>query len=160
MRVYIAGPYSKGDVALNVRAAIEAADAVAERHHCPYVSHLTHFWHLLSPKPYEWWLEYDALWLLQCEAVLRLPGESNGADQEVALATTAGIPVVHDLDALDKLRDAQIATQKARLAAYATQGTAYSCDCGRVTATMPIGRQPCCDLYAIPPGSSSFTGPA
>jgi hypothetical protein len=24
------------------------------------------------------------------------------------------------------------------------RGRSYSCDCGRVHATMPIGRQPCC----------------
>lgn len=103
MRVYIAGPDSQGDVALNVRAAIEAADAVAARHHCPYVPHLTHLWHLISPKPYEWWLEYDTLWLLQCDALFRLPGDSNGADQEVKLAELAGIPVAYDLDTLDQL---------------------------------------------------------
>ena len=28
MKVYIAGPYTKGDVAINVRNAIEAADRV------------------------------------------------------------------------------------------------------------------------------------
>lgn len=111
MKVYIAGPYSKGDVAQNVRTAITTADALAARHFCPYVPHLTHFWHLLSPKPYDWWLEYDAIWLLQCEAVYRIPGESNGADQEVRLAQTAGIPVVTDLDALDKLRGSLTGTQ-------------------------------------------------
>jgi hypothetical protein len=31
----------------------------------------------------------------------------------------------------------------------------YSCDCGRVTATGPIGRQPCCDVYA--PGTGTTT---
>lgn len=117
MKVYVAGPYTKGDVALNVRAAIEAADALAERQFCPYVPHLTHFWHLISPKPYNWWLEYDAMWLLSCDAVLRLPGHSDGADQEVALAEEAGIPVVHHLDDLDACRDAAQAAQWARLRA-------------------------------------------
>lgn len=101
MRIYVAGPYSKGDVAENVRAAILAADEVSALHHLPYVPHLTHFWHLVSPKPYRWWLEYDALWLLQCEAVLRLPGESAGADEEVRMAQLADMPVFYSLEELE-----------------------------------------------------------
>lgn len=115
MRVYIAGPYSKGDQAMNVREAIHMADVLIERHYCPYVPHLTHFWHFLSPKPYEFWLEYDAAWVLQCDAVLRLPGESSGADREVTLAGHADIPVAYDLDELDAIRDRLHEAQKNRL---------------------------------------------
>lgn len=110
----MAGPYSKGDVALNVRAAVAAADILARRHFCPYVPHLTHFWHLLSPKPYEWWLEYDAVWLLQCDAVLRLRGASAGADDEVKLAQTAGIPVAETVEELEDIRALRIAAQVSR----------------------------------------------
>ena len=53
MYVYISGPYSGGDPALNVRAAVEAADAVLSAGHTPYCPHLSHLWHLVSPKPYE-----------------------------------------------------------------------------------------------------------
>jgi hypothetical protein len=35
--------------------------------------------------------------LMHCDAVLRLPGESNGADQDVKIATDRGIPVYHAL---------------------------------------------------------------
>jgi hypothetical protein len=35
--------------------------------------------------------------LQHCDAVLRLPGESKGADQDVAIATQRGIPVYHAL---------------------------------------------------------------
>lgn len=115
MRVYVAGPYTKGDVALNVRAAIEAADAVAARHHLPFVPHLSHFWHFLSPKPYDWWLQYDALWLLQCDVVLRLPGESAGSDSEVALARLSSIPVAFSLDELDAIADEHLERQRARV---------------------------------------------
>lgn len=101
MKVYVAGPYSKGDVALNVRAAIDAANAVVELGHVPYIPHLTHFWHLVSPKPYEWWLEYDNVWLLECDVVLRIAGESTGADAEVKLAEERGIPVVYGLEELE-----------------------------------------------------------
>ena len=36
--------------------------------------------------------------LEHCDAVLRLPGESSGADQDVAIARRRGIPVFTELD--------------------------------------------------------------
>jgi len=36
--------------------------------------------------------------LQHCDAVLRLPGESRGADEDVAIATARGIPVYHALE--------------------------------------------------------------
>jgi hypothetical protein len=36
--------------------------------------------------------------LQHCDAVLRLPGESKGADQDVKIATERGIPVYHSLE--------------------------------------------------------------
>jgi hypothetical protein len=36
--------------------------------------------------------------LQHCDGVLRLPGESRGADQDVAIAQARGIPVYHQLD--------------------------------------------------------------
>jgi len=35
--------------------------------------------------------------LERCDAVLRLPGESRGADQDVAIARERGIPVYTDI---------------------------------------------------------------
>lgn len=100
MRVYIAGPYSKGDVAENVRAALDAADEVVARGHIPYVPHLTHFWHILRPRPYRWWMAYDNVWLLCCDALLRLPGDSTGADEEVLVAKEHDIPIFWSVDDL------------------------------------------------------------
>ena len=93
MRVYIAGPYTNGDVAQNVRNAITAADQLLAAGHHPYIPHLTHFWHLVSPRPWEDWLKYDIEWLSVCDCVLRLPGESEGADIEVYNAELWCIPV-------------------------------------------------------------------
>ena len=36
--------------------------------------------------------------LTRCDAVLRLPGESTGADQDVAIARERGLPVYHRLE--------------------------------------------------------------
>ena len=35
--------------------------------------------------------------LQHCDAVLRLPGDSTGADQDVAIAEQLGLPVYHEL---------------------------------------------------------------
>ncbi|MFF7339781.1 DUF4406 domain-containing protein [Streptomyces sp. NPDC008163] len=35
--------------------------------------------------------------LARCDAVLRLPGESAGADEDVAVARRRGLPVYHDI---------------------------------------------------------------
>lgn len=93
-KVYIAGPYARGDVAMNIREAVEAADMVLDIGHIPYLPHLTHLWHLISPHPYEEWLALDREWLKVCDVVLRIPGESLGANSEVLLAMELGIPVV------------------------------------------------------------------
>jgi hypothetical protein len=100
-RIYIAGPYTNGDVAINVRRAILAANDLADRGFAPFVPHLTHFWHLLIPRPYQFWLDLDMQFLSCCEALLRLSGVSLGADTEVAEAQQQGMPVFWDIDALD-----------------------------------------------------------
>lgn len=97
MRIYIAGPYSKGDAAVNVANAIDAANYVAAIGWTPFVPHLTHFWHLLRPHSYDFWMAQDLEWLKVCDALLRLPGESTGADNEVAWAKDHGLPVYYSL---------------------------------------------------------------
>ena len=93
MKVYIAGPYTKGDVVVNVRNAMEAAMAVLDAGHSPFVPHLCHFLHMHSPRPYETWIKYDLVFLPACEALIRLPGESAGADDEVIEARKLGLLV-------------------------------------------------------------------
>ena len=96
--IYVAGPYTKGDVVLNVRNAILAADKLAQVGYVPFVPHLSHFWHLLCPRPIEFWYQYDLAWLELCDCLLRLPGESVGADLEVRRAKDLGIPIYWSLE--------------------------------------------------------------
>ena len=110
MRVFIAGPYTNGDVALNVQTAIMAASKVFDAGHHPFLPHLFHFWHLVLPRPYEDWTALDLAWLQFCDALVRLPGPSNGADQEVICAEALGIPVYYDVDAF--LSAARLAGQR------------------------------------------------
>lgn len=102
MKIYIAGPYTKGDVAQNVRTAIIVGDRVSRLGHVPFIPHLTHFWHMVIPREYQFWLDQDMEWLKMCDAVLRLPGESAGADKEVAYAEEHGMTVYYSVFELPK----------------------------------------------------------
>jgi len=95
MKIYVAGPYTKGDVAINVRAAIYAADYVTSvLGHVAFCPHLTHFWHVIQPhEDINFWYTYDIEWLKVCDAILRLKGESVGADREVEIAQELGLQV-------------------------------------------------------------------
>jgi hypothetical protein len=96
-KIYVAGPYTQGDVAVNVRRAFEAANELADRGFAPFVPHYTHFWHLLFPRAYAFWLALDSAFLPCCDALLRLPGPSTGADGEVDQAKSLGLPVFHSM---------------------------------------------------------------
>lgn len=101
MRVYIAGAYTRGDVAVNIHNAILVADHLVKRGHIPYIPHLTHFWHLLSPKEIRFWYKYDNSFLdYWAQAVLRLDNESIGADAEVKRARALDLPVYYSLEEL------------------------------------------------------------
>ena len=97
--IFIAGPYA-GDQAINVRNALKVADRLLERGYVPYVPHLTHFWDLVFPRFRLEWITLHANWLRRCDALLRLPGLSAGADEEVDLAHTLDIPVFTSVNAL------------------------------------------------------------
>ena len=97
MLIYIASPYTLGDTALNVRRQIKAADKLLEMGHTPLIPCLSHLWHLVSPKSYEEWLRIGLAWVGYSDAVLRLSGESKGADEEVRYAQLIGLPVYHSL---------------------------------------------------------------
>lgn len=97
MKVYVAGPYSQGDPIINIRTAIEAAEQLVAAGHTPFVPHLAMLWHLTTPHTIDFWYAYDLEWLAACDALLRLPGASFGADQEVKTAVRLGLPVYLDV---------------------------------------------------------------
>jgi hypothetical protein len=98
--VYVAGPYSSGDTVLNVRNAVMAADELIKIGFIPYIPHLTMFYHFMLPHEYQFWLDYDIQWLDRCDALLRLLGDSSGADKEVDHALKMGIPVFYSVEEL------------------------------------------------------------
>ena len=93
MKVYIAGPYTQGDVNKNVRNAITAGQKILEAGHTPFIPHLCHFWDLIYPGSWEQWMALDKEWVAVCDALIWLPGPSVGADTEARYAESLGIPV-------------------------------------------------------------------
>lgn len=101
MLVYLAGPYTKPDPAVNTRNAILLGAEIRDRFGVTvYVPHFSHFEHLLRPQPWERWLQIDLQWVERATVLYRMPGESAGADIEVAAAKAKGIPVVGSIEAL------------------------------------------------------------
>lgn len=121
-RVYIAGPISKGDLSHNIRQAERAFFKLIKAGLAPFCPH----WSCYSTGPllglhptssreetyvyavataaggggcgHADWLGADLPWVAVSEAVLRLPGDSSGADMEVRCAEENGIPVFHAVD--------------------------------------------------------------
>lgn len=94
IKVYISGPYSKHMVE-GTRNAILAAEELRKAGFLPFVPHLSLLWDLICPSPYEEWIMYDFRWLEVCDIILRLPGESPGADREVEFARNICIPIFY-----------------------------------------------------------------
>ena len=103
IKVYIASPYTLGDVAINVKMQIDVANQLINYGFAPFVPLLSHFQHLIHPRDYQDWVKLDMEWIASCDVMLRLPGESKGADAEVKLAEQLDIPVFyHIYDLLEK----------------------------------------------------------
>lgn len=104
--IYIASPYSVGDQAANVRVQIEAMHRILDMGHAPIAPLLAHFADQHRPRPYEDWVRMCLELVPRADVLLRLPGESAGADREVAVADRTNIAVCmgwDDLTAWHKL---------------------------------------------------------
>ena len=95
IKVYIASPYTKGDVAVNVKRQLDCVDELMTLGFAPFAPLYSHFQHMAHPRPYEDWIKLDLIWVEVCDCLLRLEGESDGADGEVAVAKKLGIPVFY-----------------------------------------------------------------
>lgn len=99
-KVYVSGPLSLGDKQQNVQNAIEAGKALLVLGYAPFIPHLTWYADPHDELGWENWIESDLAWVSSCAVVLRLPGESKGADLECRHAVELGIPVVHSILAI------------------------------------------------------------
>ena len=103
MMILIAGPYRSGTggdpalIAANLARLEEAAWPIFQAGHVPMIGEwvaLPVLDHAHGAATAEDVLYPTAQRLLQhCDAVLRLPGASTGADQDVAIARERGLPV-------------------------------------------------------------------
>ena len=112
-RIYIAGPISKGDLLGNVNQATAAFTELMKSGFAPFCPHWSVYakparrntlGHVLCTAtadgnglPHDAWLGVDVPWVRVADALLRLPGESKGADQEVTEAKRLGIPVFYSV---------------------------------------------------------------
>ena len=118
-RVYIAGPISKGDLCHNINQGTAAFVALTKAGFAPFCPHWSVYakpcratspdardnrqrveclgdWKGNDDMSHEDWMGVDLPWVQISHAVLRLPGESVGADLEVKHANENGIPVFTD----------------------------------------------------------------
>lgn len=102
IKVYIASPYTLGDVAVNVKLQLDVYDELMNLGFAPYAPLYSHFQHMAHPRPYTDWINMDFIWVKVCDCVLRLGGVSTGADNEVKLAEELGIPVFYNIEDMIK----------------------------------------------------------
>jgi hypothetical protein len=100
IQVYIACPYTKGDVGTNVHRANREWDLLFDMGLIPVNPLWTHFQHMHQPRLYSDWMAYHEESVRRCDALLRLCGDSRGADNEVALAQHLCKPVFYSREAL------------------------------------------------------------
>ena len=105
LRVYIAGPMTNGGQGYDmgkIHEAIKAYFTLIELGHTPHCSQLTVFCDFLAPSriAYHEWLRLDERYISNSDVVLRMRGDSVGADYECAYAIAEGIPVVKSLAAI------------------------------------------------------------
>jgi len=103
IKVYIASPYTLGeDTAANVKLQIDTVDTLIGLGFCPFAPLMSHFQHMIHPRPYNDWMEQDFEWVKACDCLLRIGGDSPGGDKEAALAKSLGKPVLYSLTDLVK----------------------------------------------------------
>lgn len=103
IKVYLAGPYSTGNVGANVNKHLKVADKLWRLGFCPFAPIVnSHLQHLAHPRSYNEWIEYDLVWLKVCDCMLRLSGASPGADIEEKFAKDNNIPVFYSIPELIK----------------------------------------------------------
>lgn len=90
--VYVAGPIT-GDPFGCVREAVGAMQRLMDLGCVPFLPQLSILAEMVQPFGYETWMTYDFDVIAHCDAMVRLEGESPGADREVKEAGRLGIPI-------------------------------------------------------------------
>ncbi len=93
--VYVAGPYTHPDPVQNTHNTIRAGLVLRDAGYCPLIPHLSLLTHIVDPREPDYWYEWDLRLLDRCDVMVRLPGDSWGADREEEYANEIGVPVFH-----------------------------------------------------------------
>lgn len=109
--VYISSPFTQGDTLLNVRCSIDAFNTLLDSGECVPISPLsmTSMAHVVQPRSYDAWMDYDLALLSRCDAVLVIDAvygdyvqsESKGVAIEEAFASERNIPTFYSLEQLE-----------------------------------------------------------
>lgn len=90
--MYVAGPIT-GDPWGCVRRAVAVYGALAAEGVTGYLPQLSVLHEMIAPQPYERWMVDGLAMVERCDGLMRLSGDSPGADREVLQAETLGLPV-------------------------------------------------------------------
>jgi hypothetical protein len=93
LRVYLAGPMTVGDPMENIHNALRLGRQMVRDGLAPYIPQLDAYMMWWDTADYEALLDWDFAWVQVSDALFRMPGDSSGADREVALARSLDIPV-------------------------------------------------------------------
>jgi hypothetical protein len=110
IKIYMAGPlHGSGFTGHNIHKVVTCAEYLdhvlnrlaPDKDFLFIVPHLYEFWDMITPKVEEYWLAKDRLWMETADILVRLSGESPGADKEQGWATELGIPTYCEEDCAD-----------------------------------------------------------
>lgn len=106
--IYIASPYSiYDDKQAAVDVQIDAFATLRDMGYEPIAPLLSHYIDQRHPASYDRWLQWCLTMVGVCDVVLRLPGDSVGADREVAEARRLGKPVMFGIDEIAAMMGAK-----------------------------------------------------
>lgn len=98
--VFISSPYTEGNVATNVGIQIDVFNDLMNNDFTPFAPLLAHFIQLVHPHEYNEWINLCYRWIDKSDCILRIKGESKGADKEVLYAESKFKRIFYDIDDL------------------------------------------------------------
>lgn len=103
--IYVASPYTaktEAERLSNVNRQICAGEQIANFGAYAYLPLLSHYWDAMFPRKWEFWIEMCKNMVPRCDGLIRLSGDSRGADIEVEFALSKNIPVFYTFGKLDE----------------------------------------------------------
>lgn len=104
--IYVAGPITNDPWGC-VKRATEIADSFNLHGVDAYLPQLSVLHEMVDSQPYEYWISHGLNMVSRCDGLYRMPGESPGAEKEVAFAKKLNLPCFdeHDGDEIVLLSD-------------------------------------------------------